>query len=107
MTRREFLDAALAMVAAPAAVSAAGPRAASEVARRKLGSTGVEVSCIGLGGYHIGMQRLDAAESVRIIRRALDSGLTFLDNCWDYNGGRTAAPTGRGPPRRTPHTPST
>jgi aryl-alcohol dehydrogenase-like predicted oxidoreductase len=95
MTRREFLDAALAMVAAPAAVSAAGPRAASEVARRKLGSTGVEVSCIGLGGYHIGMQRLDAAESVRIIRRAVDSGLTFLDNCWDYNGGESEVRMGR------------
>src|SRR5260370_28065213 len=95
MTRRKVLDAALAMAAAPAAVSAAGPRAASEVARRKLGSTGVEVSCIGLGGYHIGMQRLDAAESVRIIRRAVDSGLTFLDNCWDYNGGETEVRMGR------------
>jgi aryl-alcohol dehydrogenase-like predicted oxidoreductase len=91
MTRREFLDAALALIATPAAASGAASR---EVARRKLGNTGVEVSCIGLGGYHIGMQR-DAAESVRIIRRAVDSGITFLDNCWDYNGGESEIRMGR------------
>jgi aryl-alcohol dehydrogenase-like predicted oxidoreductase len=44
------------------------------------------VSAIGLGGYHIGSQR-DPNDSITLIRRAIDSGITFMDNCWDYNGG--------------------
>ena len=53
---------------------------------RDLGRTGEKVSAIGLGGYHIGKQA-DAAESVRLIRAAIDRGITFMDNCWDYNDG--------------------
>jgi aryl-alcohol dehydrogenase-like predicted oxidoreductase len=53
---------------------------------RTLGRSGEKVSIVGLGGYHIGMQQ-DEAESIRIIRTALDSGINFLDNCWDYNNG--------------------
>ena len=53
---------------------------------RVLGHTGEKVSLIGLGGYHIGMGS-DEQESIRIIRTALDGGINFLDNCWDYNGG--------------------
>src|SRR5438132_8947723 len=88
MTRREFIDAALALIVAPKMASAAGKRTASNVSHRKLGRTGAEVSCIGVGGYHIGHQQ-DPAESIRIIRRAIDGGITFLDNCWDYNGGES------------------
>lgn len=55
---------------------------------RALGKTGVQVSMVGLGGFHIGMQK-DEAESVRIIRSALDRGINFLDNCWDYNEGKS------------------
>src|SRR5207245_10571974 len=44
------------------------------------------VSLVGLGGYHIGMQS-DEQESIKIIRTALNGGINFLDNCWDYNGG--------------------
>ncbi len=55
---------------------------------RQLGKTGEKVSAIGLGGYHIGMQK-DADESIRIIRTAVDHGITFLDNCWDYNDGES------------------
>lgn len=47
---------------------------------------GETVSALGLGGFHIGMQS-DADESIRIIRTAVDRGVTFLDNCWDYNKG--------------------
>jgi len=43
-------------------------------------------SLVGLGGYHIGMQS-DEQESIKIIRTALNGGINFLDNCWDYNGG--------------------
>jgi len=54
---------------------------------RALGRTGVQVSALGLGGYHIGSPKLSSAEGVRIIRAALDGGLNFLDNSWDYNQG--------------------
>jgi predicted aldo/keto reductase-like oxidoreductase len=53
---------------------------------RQLGSTGEEVSLIGLGGHHIGRQK-DETESVKIIRTAIDRGITFLDNSWDYHDG--------------------
>lgn len=55
---------------------------------RQLGKTGREVSVIGLGGFHIGKQK-DPAESIRLIHAALDHGITFLDNCWDYNEGQS------------------
>ena len=53
---------------------------------RALGRTGEKVSAIGLGGYHIGKQP-DESDSITIIRKAIDGGITFMDNCWDYNGG--------------------
>ncbi len=55
---------------------------------RKLGRTGERVSAIGLGGYHLGLAK-DAAETVRIIRGAIDRGINFLDNCWDYLEGES------------------
>ena len=55
---------------------------------RKLGRTGVEVSLVGLGGFHIGLPK-DEQTSIRIVRMALDHGVTFLDNCWDYNDGKS------------------
>lgn len=55
---------------------------------RPLGRTGVKVSAIGLGGSHIG-EVSSRREAVRLIREALDRGLTFLDNSWDYHGGRS------------------
>src|SRR5262249_14916905 len=53
---------------------------------RTLGRTEEQVSLIGLGGFHLG-QSDDEAESIRIVRRAIDQGVTFMDNSWDYNGG--------------------
>ncbi len=61
---------------------------------RTLGRSGEKVSIVGLGGYHIGMQS-DEAESIRIIRTALDSGINFLDNCWDYNNGQSEIRMGK------------
>ena len=55
---------------------------------RTLGSTGEKVSAIGLGGHHIGRPK-DADEGVRIIRTAVDRGITFMDNCWDYHDGES------------------
>jgi aryl-alcohol dehydrogenase-like predicted oxidoreductase len=55
---------------------------------RTLGKTGEKVSAIGLGGHHIGRPK-DANEGIRIIRSALDRGMNFLDNCWDYHDGES------------------
>ena len=54
---------------------------------RKLGRTGERVSAIGLGGYHIGMAP-DEQASIRLIRSAIDRGMTFMDNSWDYMDGK-------------------
>jgi Predicted oxidoreductases of the aldo/keto reductase family len=61
---------------------------------RELGKTGEQVSLVGLGGYHIGHQA-DESESIKIIRSAIDRGITFLDNCWDYNGGMSEIRMGK------------
>jgi hypothetical protein len=52
---------------------------------RVLGSTGEQVSSIGLGGWHLGFKHVDEHLSLRIVRDAIDRGINFLDNCWDYN----------------------
>jgi predicted aldo/keto reductase-like oxidoreductase len=61
---------------------------------RKLGRTGVEVSLVGLGGYHIG-QAPDERTATRIIHAAIDHGINFMDNCWDYNEGKSHLWMGR------------
>jgi predicted aldo/keto reductase-like oxidoreductase len=61
---------------------------------RTMGRSGEKVSIVGLGGYHIGMQS-DEQESIRIIRTALDAGINFLDNCWDYNDGQSEIRMGK------------
>ncbi len=66
----------------------------NEIPYRTLGHTGEKVSIIGLGGYHIGMQS-DEQESIRIIRTAIDGGINFLDNCWDYNDGASEIRMGK------------
>ncbi len=53
---------------------------------RQLGSTKERISAIGLGGFHISVPK-DEQEGIRIVRSALDRGMTFLDNCWDYADG--------------------
>ncbi len=67
----------------------------SPVPRRTLGRTGEHVSLVGLGGFHLGKPQLQDSESVRIIRTAIDNGITFLDNCWDYNEGQSEIRMGK------------
>ena len=95
MDRRDFLKTA-AVAATGTFTSANAQSAQSSVASRRpespnmiyreLGRTGERVSAIGMGGYHIGKQQ-DPDESIRLLRSAIDRGITFMDNCWDYNGG--------------------
>src|ERR1044071_9363226 len=61
---------------------------------RRLGRTREMVSLIGVGGYHLGRQA-DEQETIRIVRTALDNGINFLDNCWDYNGGQSEIRMGK------------
>ena len=95
MDRRGFLKTAT--VAAAGTVAPAGaqntqpspatPRPESpNMIYRELGRTGERVSAIGIGGYHLGKQE-NPDESIRLLRTAIDRGITFMDNCWDYNGG--------------------
>jgi aryl-alcohol dehydrogenase-like predicted oxidoreductase len=72
------------MLAAPGAGAAAAP--SGQIPRRPLGKTGLEVSILGLGGSHIGDARSDE-EAVRIIQDAIDAGVNFLDNAWEYHDG--------------------
>ncbi|HTT18952.1 MAG TPA: aldo/keto reductase [Candidatus Sulfotelmatobacter sp.] len=93
MDRRRFLQTAAATTVITS-LSKKLSHAAESVPTRTLGRTGEKVSMVGLGGYHIGMQS-DEQESIRIIRTALDSGMNFLDNCWDYNGGESEVRMGK------------
>jgi aryl-alcohol dehydrogenase-like predicted oxidoreductase len=67
----------------------------SEMPRRILGLTGERVSAIGLGGSHIARPGLSSRNAIRIIRTALDRGLNFMDNCWDYHEGESELRLGR------------
>ncbi len=109
LTRRRFLQAAVgsALVAtttsaqqqaggAPAGKLPEGAYkvpAGAQVPRRELGRTGERVSIVGLGGYHLGIP--SEQESIHLVRLALDHGMNFLDNCWDYNGGESERRMGK------------
>ena len=66
-----------------------------EMIYRQLGSTGLLVSAIGLGGWHLGLKHVDAPLSLRIVRTAIDRGITFMDNSWDYNEGQSEIRMGK------------
>ena len=62
---------------------------------RTLGSTGEKVSAIGVGGWHLGLKTVDEQLAIRIVRSAIDRGINFLDNCWDYNDGASELRMGK------------
>ena len=61
-------------------------KSSGEIPTRPFGRTGERVSVLGLGGWHVGLPKTDRA-AVRLIHTAIDAGITFLDNAWDYNDG--------------------
>jgi len=62
---------------------------------RKLGRTGERVSAIGLGGWHLALPNVGEQLALRIVRTAIDEGINFLDNSWDYNGGASERRMGK------------
>src|SRR6476660_7112521 len=69
--------------------------ASSDMPYRVLGRTGLRVSAIGLGGWHIGFPAMPESSSIRIIRSAIDRGINFLDNSWHYNDGASETRMGK------------
>jgi aryl-alcohol dehydrogenase-like predicted oxidoreductase len=104
MERRDFLKASAAGAASaalPAVAQSADGDAAATALRtvdrggmkyRTLGRSGAEVSLVGLGGFHLAKPSPNTPtvdDAIRIVRTAVDAGVTFCDNCWDYNGGES------------------
>jgi predicted aldo/keto reductase-like oxidoreductase len=111
MERRNFLKLVAAVVAIASTKFSNKPRSAmaadnpnpsgasdkpnGSIPYRTLGHTGEKVSIVGIGGHHIGRAIVSETESIQIIRTALDSGVNFLDNCWDYNNGQSEIRMGK------------
>jgi uncharacterized protein len=90
LTRRDFLrNSALAAALATATPAAQAVESRNGMPYRTLGSTGEAVSLLGIGGYHIGVASLSDEQSIALMRRAVDEGVNFFDNAWDYTGGRS------------------
>jgi predicted aldo/keto reductase-like oxidoreductase len=91
MQRREFITS---LAALQVAAQLNAQTSSNGMIYRNLGTTGERVSAIGLGGYHMGVQKQEA-ESIRIVRSAVDRGITFLDNSCDYNDGASEIRMGK------------
>jgi aryl-alcohol dehydrogenase-like predicted oxidoreductase len=66
-----------------------------EMMYRSLGRTGEKVSAIGLGGWHLALPKVEEPTAIKIVRTAIDRGINFMDNSWDYNGGESEIRMGR------------
>ena len=88
MSRRDFVQfiATTGVAVGTAAHLWAAETKSGQMLYRRLGRTGEKVSAIGLGGFHIGVPK-DEQEGIRIVRTAIDRGINFMDNCWDYHDG--------------------
>jgi aryl-alcohol dehydrogenase-like predicted oxidoreductase len=94
-SRRELITALGATtIAASLPAEAAQPQGSGDMPYRTFGKSGIKVSAIGLGGSHIGNPK-DENEGIRIVRSAVDRGITFLDNCWDYHDGKSEVVMGK------------
>jgi uncharacterized protein len=84
-SRREFIESSTLAVAAGSTLMAQN-NSPDSIPKRPLGKTGVDVSIIGVGGYHLGSAK-DQAEAKAIVDGAIDAGINFFDNAWDYHDG--------------------
>lgn len=94
LTRRDFVHTVLAGLAMGKTMLAAQESSPAGIPTRPLGKTGQRVSIISLGGWDIGTIQ-DDKEAIAIMHEAVDNGLTFFDNCWDYHQGRSEELMGR------------
>jgi predicted aldo/keto reductase-like oxidoreductase len=91
--RRDFLQTSAAAVTAAGLVGTADAQQppstnSGGIPLRPLGRTGEMVSLLCLGGHSsTNPKKLSEPQSLRLIRRAVDEGITFMDNCWDYHDG--------------------
>jgi aryl-alcohol dehydrogenase-like predicted oxidoreductase len=85
--RREFIGGLAAISVAAKVPGARGQSNKGEMPYRTLGKTGVKVSAIGLGGFHLGLSHLEEPDAIKIFQSAVDRGINFSDNSWDYNQG--------------------
>src|SRR5260370_36833355 len=90
VTRRTFVEAFMLGSAGLAAQGQPG----AEVPKRPLGRTGLKVSALGIGGYHLGSADTEA-EATQIVNEALDAGVNFFDNAWEYHHGLSEERMGR------------
>ena len=67
----------------------------NEMTYRELGSTGEKVSAIGVGGWHLALKHVDEPLAIKIVRSAIDRGVNFMDNSWDYNEGESEIRMGK------------
>jgi aryl-alcohol dehydrogenase-like predicted oxidoreductase len=65
------------------------------IPKRRLGRTNEQVSMIGMGGFHIGHPHMPDDDMIKLMHAAIDRGITFLDNSWDYNAGTSELRMGR------------
>jgi predicted aldo/keto reductase-like oxidoreductase len=87
-TRRRFFQSAGAAALAGEILGQTTDASATGLPTRALGRTGVRVSILGLGGAHLGRIK-EESEAIRLTHLAIDEGLTFMDNAWEYNRGRS------------------
>jgi len=93
-TRRDFLRTASVTALAEELIAQTTPASATGLPQRLLGRSGARVSIACLGGWHIGSVK-DDNESIRIMHAAIDDGLTFFDNAWDYHNGHSEEVMGK------------
>jgi len=67
----------------------------SAIPMRSFGKTDVKISALGLGGHHLGDAE-DEATAIQIVKEAIDGGITFFDNCWEYHLGKSENWLGKG-----------
>jgi aryl-alcohol dehydrogenase-like predicted oxidoreductase len=88
VSRRAFITNSAIAGAALAAGETARAQSGGGMVMRPLGNTGLKVSALGLGGYHVGSAD-DLAQAKAIVDEAIDNGINFFDNCWDYHDGKS------------------
>jgi aryl-alcohol dehydrogenase-like predicted oxidoreductase len=94
--RREFLKGlALTGIMASAPDGSSADRPKQDIPYHTLGQTGERVSAIGMGGFHLAQPGVEEAESIRLVRTAIDRGINFMDNSWDYNEGQSEIRMGK------------